>query len=73
MGNVNLAYSFTQYFPLLLVILIICNLFDVYGKILSKLGLSKFKFSEDSSMDRVEEGKKLLNKGKINPHIIISF
>jgi len=64
MGEVNFAYSFMRYFPLLLLVLIICNVFNVYGRILNNFGLGRFKFDEETTRDRVEEGKILLNKGK---------
>jgi len=62
MGSSKLAISFTRYFPLLLILLIFCNIFDVYGRILSKFGLSRFGFNESENNEKVEEGKTLLNK-----------
>jgi len=66
MGEVNFAYSFMRYFPLLLLVLIICNVFNVYGRILNNFGLGRFKFDEETTRDRVEEGKILLNKARHN-------
>ena len=64
MGLENIPMSMVyQYFPWILVLLIVFNLFDCYGKILSGLGLSQFKFSDTFSDDRIDEGKKLLSKG----------
>ena len=64
MGDVDIAYSFTTYFPLILVFLILCNAFDVYGRVLGWLGLNSFKFSDEFTDERIEEGKKLLYRGK---------
>ena len=62
MGNVNLAYNFTKYFPLLLIVLVLCNMFEIYGKTLMKLGLSNYRFNEETTSDKVEDGKTLLYK-----------
>jgi len=64
MGNVNFAYSFMEYFPMLLVVLILCNVFDVYGRILGYFGLSRFKFNDEATNEKIEEGKNLLQIGK---------
>jgi len=66
MGEVNFAYSFMRYFPLILLVLIMCNVFNVYGRILNSFGLGRFKFDEETTRDRVEEGKILLNKARHN-------
>ena len=56
---VNKVY---QYFPWILVVLIIFNLFDCYGKLLSALGLTQSKFNDTFNDDKIDEGKKLLYK-----------
>jgi len=65
MGEVSFAYSFTTYFPLILIFLILCNAFDIYGRILGWFGLNSFKFGDELSEEKIEEGKKLLYRGKI--------
>ena len=65
MGNVEQAYQFTIYFPLILIALVLFNLFDIYGKILNFFGLSNFKFSEDFDDERIDDGKKLLDRGML--------
>ncbi len=67
MGQAKFAVSFTQYCPLLLILLILCNSFDVYGRVLSSLGLSRFKFSENFNDEKIEEGRLLLQKGTFSP------
>jgi len=62
MGNVNLAYNFTKYFPLLLIVLVFCNIFEIYGKTLAKLGLSRYRFNEETTNEKIEDGKTLLYK-----------
>jgi len=64
MGQARFATSFTQYCPLLLIVLILCNSFDVYGRVLSWIGLSRFKFSENFNDDKIEEGRLLLQKAR---------
>ncbi len=53
-----------MYFPIALVVLCLCNYFDIYGKILRYVGLAKFSFTEDFSDERIEEGKKLLIRAR---------
>jgi len=65
MGDAKFASSFIQYCPILLVLLTIFNIFDVYGRILAGLGLSRFKFSENFNDEKIEEGRLLLQKGKV--------
>jgi len=63
MGNVKFANSFIRYFPLLLSLLVLCNIFEVYDRILNKFGLGKFQFNAVYSNERIQEGKTLLTKG----------
>jgi len=64
MGSAKFASNFLKYCPILLVLLVVFNVFDVYGKILAGLGLSRFKFSENFNDEKIEEGRTLLKKGK---------
>jgi hypothetical protein len=41
LGNVN------KFFPIMLVLLCIFNIFDVYSKIVSALGLSSLNFNDE--------------------------
>lgn len=36
----------TYFFPMILIMLILFNTFDIYSKILSALGLKQFEFSD---------------------------
>jgi hypothetical protein len=65
MGDATLAYSFTAYFPIILIALCIFSLFDVYGRLMSGLGLSKYRFNEEYDEETIEQGKKILYKGNI--------
>lgn len=53
----------TYFFPMILIMLILFNAFDVYSKILSALGLKQFEFSDNFDDDRIEIGKQLVQKG----------
>jgi len=64
MGNVEFASSFVKYFPLLLSLLVLCNIFEVYDRILNKFGLGKFRFNNEYSNERIQEGKNLLLKAR---------
>jgi len=66
MGEVDFAFSFTTYFPLFLIFLIFCNAFDIYGRMLGWLGLNSFKFDEEFTDERLEEGKKLIYRARNN-------
>lgn len=44
----------TYFFPLILIMLIIFNAFDVYTKILSSLGLKQFEFSDNFDDERID-------------------
>lgn len=44
----------TYFFPMILIMLIICNAFDVYTKILSSLGLKQFEFSDTFDDERID-------------------
>lgn len=67
MGNINIVpifgSDFTSFFPIVLVVLCIFNVYDIYGKVLGFLGLKQFQFAENFNDDKIEEGKQLLYKG----------
>eukprot|EP01016_Furgasonia_blochmanni_P050326 TRINITY_DN7766_c0_g1_i3.p2 TRINITY_DN7766_c0_g1~~TRINITY_DN7766_c0_g1_i3.p2 ORF type:complete len:188 (-),score=52.49 TRINITY_DN7766_c0_g1_i3:221-784(-) len=56
--------KFPTFFPLALILLILCNIFDVYGKILNMLGLNQFIFSEKFNDEKIDEGKRLLARAR---------
>ena len=55
---------FSVFFPIILVVLCLFNIFNIYGKVLSFLGLKQFQFTEDFDDEKIEEGKRLIYKGK---------
>jgi len=59
-----LGESFTHFFPLALVGLCAMNLFNLYSKLMSLVGLSQFKFVNIFDPDKVSEGANLLAAGK---------
>ena len=65
MGNVQIVQSFMKYIPILLVLLIFCNAFNVFQRFLKSVGLvGRYSFNEEVTQEKLEEGKKILNKGK---------
>lgn len=58
MGNVHVFI-----FPITLVLLSICNCFDLYTRILKIFRLKGLEFSENLKVYKLEDGKKLLYKG----------
>jgi hypothetical protein len=70
MGNTDivpvLGQTFYYIFPILLLILIIVNAFDVYSLIAKMFGLQKFIFESDFNHENIEEGKKLLQRARLD-------
>ncbi len=64
MGQVDIfpvfGANFRYVFPVLLLVLVLMNGLDLYSKILVRLGLTRFVFSEDFAHDKIEEGRKQL-------------
>lgn len=66
MGDVQILQSFMKYIPILLVLLILCNAFNVFQRFLKSIGLAgRHSFNEDATQEKLEDGKKLLNKSII--------
>lgn len=69
MGEIDIVpifgSGFTSIFPITLIVLCLFNVYDVYGKILSYLGLKQFLFTENFNDEKIHEGKQLLYKGTI--------
>ena len=53
-----------KFIPIILIILCICNSFQILGRILAFCGLIKNKYNKDFKTERMEEGQKLLQLGK---------
>ena len=65
MGNLDVSvmgYASNYFFPIILVILILFNVFDFYTKILTAIGLKQFDFSDDFEDERIDDGKIILAK-----------
>ncbi|KAL4503388.1 hypothetical protein ABPG72_000994 [Tetrahymena utriculariae] len=54
----------TYFFPMILIMLILFNAFDVYSKILSSLGLKQFEFSDNFDDERIDQGKQLIQRAR---------
>lgn len=59
-----LSNTFHTLFPILIILLIIFNIFDVYTRLCKRLGLTKFQFESEFNNDNIEEGRKLLQKAR---------
>mmetsp|Transcript_25895 Transcript_25895/g.45749 ORF Transcript_25895/g.45749 Transcript_25895/m.45749 type:complete len:439 (+) Transcript_25895:3436-4752(+) len=68
MGVVNLmpvlGEDFVVFFPSLLVLFVILNYFNVFGKLMKALGMSQLSFTDSFNDDKIIEGKSLLNKAR---------
>ncbi|KRX05631.1 hypothetical protein PPERSA_09771 [Pseudocohnilembus persalinus] len=65
-GNINLVpvlgESFPQYFPIVLIVLVLFNYFDLYSTIQSWFGLSGFQFTPHFDSKQIQLGKEILNE-----------
>ena len=59
-----LGDTFRILFPVLMIILIVFNAFEVYSRICKKLGLSRFQFETEFDHENIDEGKRLLQKAR---------
>ncbi|CAD8049962.1 unnamed protein product [Paramecium sonneborni] len=67
-GNFNFDQYLTEFklaFPILLVILIICNIFDIYDKLLGALGFERFQFEIGFADEHTEEGQEYVQKFRL--------
>ncbi|EGC32861.1 hypothetical protein DICPUDRAFT_89023 [Dictyostelium purpureum] len=65
MGTTNFApflgNYFYIYFPVLIVIVCSCTLFNLYSRIMNCLKINRFRFDEEFSHDQIDEGKFLVD------------
>lgn len=70
MGVVNLmpvlGEKFVLFFPSLLLVLVLLNYFNVFGKLMKALGMSLFSFSDSFNDAKLLEGKSLLSKARMD-------
>ena len=52
--------SFNVYIPIVIAIFCCFTLFNIYGRILKLLNISRFEYDESAADDLVDEGKMLL-------------
>ena len=71
-GKLNLVpqfgNSFPKVFPILLIVIVVIQLFDIYGKLLNLMGFknsTNCDISDDKSHE-ILEGKKIIMKAKLN-------
>lgn len=57
--------NFTVFYPTILGLLCLFNYFNVFGSLLSCLGLSSFGFENDATNDAISEGNQIFEKSKI--------
>lgn len=56
--------SFATFFPLLLVFFAGLNLFHVYGRFMSALGMSQLSFSDKHRADKIGDGKLMVQRAR---------
>lgn len=57
--------NFSEFFPMILLLFCALNLFQIYSRLLAWLGMSRFRFSDNSNEDKIQEGKMLLQKARV--------
>jgi hypothetical protein len=62
--------TFKLVLPILLLILTVCNLFNLYDRILQALGVSRFQFHHEYTDENIEEGKRLVQQGNYSPYTV---
>jgi hypothetical protein len=55
-----LGYNLPQYIPPILILIVLFNFFNLYGKILKLFGISVFEFKHDESNGAIKEGEDLV-------------
>jgi hypothetical protein len=54
--------NFIIFFPAILIVLCLFNLFDIYGRLMNVLGFQSFGFRNPQTEDKIEEGNETLNR-----------
>ena len=58
--------SFMLFFPTVLIVLCLFNLFNIYGRFMNMLGFYSFGFQNQYSDDKIDEGNEALNKMRLS-------
>lgn len=58
--DITILGGFTKFCPVLLSILCLMTFFNMFGRIMKMLGMSRFEYSRDYADDAIQEGKLLL-------------
>ncbi|OMJ72452.1 hypothetical protein SteCoe_29108 [Stentor coeruleus] len=56
--------SFATFFPLLLVIFALLNIFHAYGRFMSAIGMTKLSFSDKYTSDKIGDGKLIVQRAR---------
>jgi hypothetical protein len=64
---------FIIFFPAVLIVLCLFNMFDIYGRLMNVLGFQSFGFQSPQTEDKIEEGNETLNKSKIYDCFILIY
>lgn len=65
--------SFMLFFPAILIVLCLFNVFDIYGRFMNLLGFNTFGFTNPQTDDKIDEGNEVLNKSIILKFNIFSI
>lgn len=59
-----LGYDLPRYMPTILILVVVFNIFNIYGKIMRFFGFSVFDYSENSDDKKVKDGKGTVDSRK---------
>lgn len=65
------GYKFTIFYPTILIILCLCNFFNIYGSLLNALGLSSFGFESEVRNEQINEGRLILTRSNLIYYILV--
>lgn len=61
-----LGRNFIIFYPTILVVLCVFNLFDLFGKLMNALGFYSFGFQNAYNEEKIEDGRDVLMKSKVS-------
>jgi len=68
-----LGHKFTVFYPAVLGVLCIFNYFNIFGTLLSWIGLSSFGFENEATTDTISEGNLIFERSKYNKILYINL
>jgi hypothetical protein len=61
-----LGKKFIIFYPTILIVLCLFNIFDIYGKLMNFIGFSRFGFKNQYNDEKIEEGMEILHRSNFD-------